>query len=465
MLFRSWKILVVDDDPEVLAVSKMILSHISFMNRKVQLLSAESAEQAKLLLNEHDDIAIALLDVVMETEDAGLRLVRYIREELQNDTIRIILRTGQPGQAPEEQVIVDYDINDYKAKSELTAQKLFTTVIAALRSYRHIKTLEINRVGLERVINSSDDLFKMHSMREFSSGVLTQLSAYLGHEPEGILCFQNSPDDKQTACNMGVVAAAGGFEDCLNCNLGVKCTHQRETELVKQAFETGESAYAEDETAIFIGASGDYQATVALVRTDNGVNEIDRHILEVFSKKIALGFHNVSLLETLEEKVNSRTKALHEANERLAELASTDSLTGQLSRHAFFDQAEREINRAQRYGNALAFIFFDVDSFKDVNDHFGHIAGDEALVAIGSVLNTVFRTSDIVGRVGGDEFVALLPSTSQEEAANVAERIRQLVSDLSFKAEAMKVSVSMGVTSFTSEDTIEHLLARADGGM
>jgi hypothetical protein len=85
----------------------------------------------------------------METDQAGLDLVRRIRSELRNRQMRIILRTGEPGQVPEEKVIVDFDINGYKEKTELTAQRLFTTVYSALRSYRDITIIERNKLGLE----------------------------------------------------------------------------------------------------------------------------------------------------------------------------------------------------------------------------------------------------------------------------------------------------------------------------
>jgi CheY-like chemotaxis protein len=151
-----WRVLVVDDDADVHAVSRLILTKIVFKHRPVELLSAYSAAEARELLTREENIAVILLDVVMETEDAGLRLVKTIREELKNNEVRIILRTGQPGQAPEERVIIDYDINDYKAKNELTAQKLFTAVIAALRAYETIVSLNKTRRGLEKILHSSD---------------------------------------------------------------------------------------------------------------------------------------------------------------------------------------------------------------------------------------------------------------------------------------------------------------------
>ena len=144
-----WTVLIVDDDPEVHAITRVVLGDATFQDRGIAFLSAHSAGEASTLLRSTDDIAAVLLDVVMETDDAGLRLVHFIREELGNRHIRIILRTGQPGRAPERQVIVDYDINDYRAKSELTAQTLFTATVAALRSYQHISAIEQGRRGLE----------------------------------------------------------------------------------------------------------------------------------------------------------------------------------------------------------------------------------------------------------------------------------------------------------------------------
>ena len=119
---RLWRVLIVDDDVDVHAVTRLALRNVSFKGRELELLSAYSGEQAFGILREQSDIALVLLDVVMETDDAGLILARRIREELHNTIVRVVLRTGPPGQAPEQRVIIEYDINDYKAKTELTTQ-------------------------------------------------------------------------------------------------------------------------------------------------------------------------------------------------------------------------------------------------------------------------------------------------------------------------------------------------------
>jgi len=134
----SWQVLVVDDEADVLAVTRAVLGGCKFLGRPIELLEATSAAEARRQLEAHPDIALVLLDVVMETDDAGLRLVRVIREDLQRRALRILLRTGQPGRAPERQVIVQYDINDYRLKTELSAHALYTAVIAALRGYDEI---------------------------------------------------------------------------------------------------------------------------------------------------------------------------------------------------------------------------------------------------------------------------------------------------------------------------------------
>jgi diguanylate cyclase (GGDEF)-like protein len=147
---NSWKILIVDDEPSVHRATELALKSFTFEGKPVSFISAYSGKEGiELITTQHSDAAIILLDVVMESNDAGLKVVQYIREELHNHRVRIILRTGNPGEAPEESVILNYDINDYKLKVELTRQRLITSAISALRSFRDIATIEQQKQDLD----------------------------------------------------------------------------------------------------------------------------------------------------------------------------------------------------------------------------------------------------------------------------------------------------------------------------
>jgi two-component system sensor histidine kinase ChiS len=152
---NNWKILIVDDEAEIHNITKLVLNDFIFENKPLTFVSAYSGQEAIALLNQHPDTALILLDVVMETEEAGLEVVKYIRDVLCNLLVRIILRTGQPGQAPEDVVIIHYDINDYKTKTELTTRKLFTTIVTALRAFRALTKLEESRRELEKIAQAS----------------------------------------------------------------------------------------------------------------------------------------------------------------------------------------------------------------------------------------------------------------------------------------------------------------------
>lgn len=176
-VLQPYKILVVDDEEEVHKITDLLLRDLVLDGHGIQLISTYSFREAREALNLYPDIAVALVDVVMETNHAGLELIRYIREEVHNRKIRLILRTGQPGVAPEEQVIIDYDINDYKSKTELTYQRLVTSVVSCIRSYRDISVIDRNQKGLRRIIDASSQLLDYHekTTQEFMDGLLTQL--------------------------------------------------------------------------------------------------------------------------------------------------------------------------------------------------------------------------------------------------------------------------------------------------
>lgn len=149
---EAWKILIVDDEVDVHQVTHFALDDYIYQGKKLKMFSAFSAEQAKHYCQKHNDIAVILLDVVMETNNAGLMLADYIRNTLKNPFVRIILRTGQPGHAPEKEVILKYEINDYQNKTDLSKRKLFTVITASLRAYSDIMTIESLRAHLEEKV-------------------------------------------------------------------------------------------------------------------------------------------------------------------------------------------------------------------------------------------------------------------------------------------------------------------------
>ena len=167
-----WLLLVVDDDESVHRATKLALDDFTFEDRPVRVMGAFSAQEARDFMSAESDTALILLDVVMEQEHAGLDLVRWIRDDLQNSRVRIVLRTGQPGFAPELQVVRDYDINDYKEKHELTASKLITVTYAALRSFRDILKLEDQASELEAALQTA----------EFANRAKTNFINHMSHE-------------------------------------------------------------------------------------------------------------------------------------------------------------------------------------------------------------------------------------------------------------------------------------------
>src|SRR5499433_3647789 len=240
-LERKWKIAVIDDDQAVHDGTRFALSDYSLNGVGLEILSAYSAAEGRTLMKENPDIAAVLLDVIMETDVAGLELVEFIRNEIHNETVRIILRTGQPGQAPERRVIVQYDINDYKAKTELTADKLFTSLTAALRSYQQLERMVQTRRGLEMIIDAASTLFDFKSMQRLAEGVLTQIGSLLNVECAGILVLR---EDGASGSEFSVLAGSGCYSRFIG-STSSKSLDPDLREMVEAAFTRRKNEFAD----------------------------------------------------------------------------------------------------------------------------------------------------------------------------------------------------------------------------
>lgn len=316
----SWTIAVVDDDRAVHDGTRYALAGYELDGRGLEILSAHSAAEARALLLERRDVAVVLLDVVMETDDAGLRLVEFIRRDLGDETARIILRTGQPGQAPERRVIVDYDINDYKAKTELTADKLFTSLTAALRAYQQLKRLDDTRRGLEIIIDAAPMLLDHKSLQRLSEGVLTQVASLLNAACAGILVLR---ENDASAQRFSVLAGSGLYGDHVDRDPPWPLDPKIQP-IVEVAFQDRRNSFGDHWSTLYVQtASG--SEIVALIDTDRPLSDTDRALIALLTSRLSIAFDNVILYEqlqranvTLEQRVVERTAELIRANRRLA---------------------------------------------------------------------------------------------------------------------------------------------------
>src|SRR6516165_4872548 len=315
-----WRIAVIDDEPAVHDGTRFALSDYRLNGQGLEILSAYSAAEGRELMRRHPDIAVVLLDVIMETDTAGLGLVEFIRKDLKNETVRIILRTGQPGQAPERRVIVDYDINDYKAKTELTADKLFTSLTAALRGYQQLQRMVETRRGLEIIIDAASTLFDFKSMQRLAEGVLTQIASLLNVDCAGILVLREPLSLQES---FSVLAGSGCYSRFTGAD-GSQSMDNDLRRLVEEAFIRRRHEFSLRHSVLYISTLSGHEVVVVL-EAARPLSETDRSLVEIFGSRLSIAFDNVILYQQLheantqlEDRVAQRTRALMQANRRLS---------------------------------------------------------------------------------------------------------------------------------------------------
>ncbi len=304
-----WLVQIVDDDESIHQITSLVLKGFRFEDRPLQLLHAYSAKAALEQLKNQRNIAVAIVDVVMESNHAGLDLVKAIRHELKNHQIRLILRTGQPGEAPEEHVIRDYDINDYKNKTEVTAIKLKTLLYSALRSYRDLCIIDNNKKGLERVIASTVSFLECDSLQEFASIILGQAASLLGLEHSQIYCCAATGDPKQHQLSLDIIAASGH-----DTGPAYQLPADVEQKLA-QVHQLKRSYHGED---YFVGyfTTNRGLENFLYVSKDSKLDPVDHHLLSYFASNIAVAYENVRLRELIKESQRELSYILGEAVEK-----------------------------------------------------------------------------------------------------------------------------------------------------
>src|SRR5260221_13106244 len=285
---RKWKIAVIDDDQAVHEGTRFALSDYNLHGATLEILSAYSAVEGRTLMRDNPDIAAVLLDVIMETDVAGLELVEYIRNEIKNETVRIILRTGQPGQAPERRVIVQYDINDYKAKTELTADKLFTSLTAALRSYQQLERMVQTRRGLEIIIDAASTLYDFKSMQRLAEGVLTQIGSLLNVECVGILVLREAQNARET---FSLLAGSGRYSRFIGSDVSQILDHDLRR-LVAEASPRPHHECSPHRSVLYTSTMSGREVVVVL-EAPRQLSGTDRTLVEIFCSRLSIAFANV----------------------------------------------------------------------------------------------------------------------------------------------------------------------------
>jgi diguanylate cyclase (GGDEF)-like protein len=382
----TWQVLIVDDDPEIHSVTQLALSDLVVLGRRLEYQHAFSGQEACQLLQENNDIVLVLLDVVMETDDAGLNVVKYIRENLLRKDIRIVLRTGQPGYAPEESVIKEYDINDYKTKTELTRRKLVTTVFAAIRSFQQISTVNENRLGLERIVSGSTELSSQHSLANFSHAVLAQLKALISDNISAVFCARGQGIlDNIDDLSFYVIAQTGFKNDIVNQKLDNLGDNQASTQ-VKACFLQQSHQNNTNTLNLYI-AKGNHKAVIHIV-LPSPLSETQTQLLNVFLTGVAVGYENVHLFQ------------------KLNNAAYKDWLTNLPNRLDFVRLLDRFTQSSEQ--NLVAALI-DINHFSDINNALGQDVGNKLLYAVGKRVQTIEGNCQFA-RIGADIFGVIGPT-------------------------------------------------------
>lgn len=414
LMETAWNILVVDDELDVHQVTKLSLKGLKILGNPLNIIHADSAADAEEKLNSAIEFSVILLDVVMETEDAGLQLVRRIRDEMGNHEIRIILRTGQPGQAPEAEAISNYDINDYRLKTELTRVHLVTSLTAAIRSYQQVVTINRTRKDLALIVDSSNQLMKETSLYTFGIQVLDSITSLMNLDNDAFLSRTVSiAGNKRWLC----VAGTGIYSKYVNHTFDLESDSaiikELETSLIWPKWIPHK-----DRSTLFL-ADVNQSEFIFSVASSSSPGEQQLQSLQILMTSIAIGLENQSLVDNL------------------TKLAWEDPLTLLPNRAKILHILETVVMDQGRHD----LYVLDIDDFDTVNDSLGQKTGDETLIEIGRRINNLPGDSLVTARLAGDTFAIM---GIEEELS--AEKISSVFDEpININKSEIRLDASMGV--------------------
>jgi len=294
---KKWRILVVDDDDSVHQVTKLVLADAEIENRKLDIISVYSMEEAKNILSEDNDFCMAFVDVVMETDHAGLELVQWIREDLKNQAIRLVLRTGQAGSAPEAKVIKEYDINDYKEKTDFTSNKMITTVYASIRAYRDIMTIQRSLDAFKKLIEATHDLLKMDQLKSFGSAALNHLLALMNVDSSALYIARTQVDFDHHSTSL-IIACTGKYV-CESDSLESSNIADEVKEKIQQVFKT-KKHYSDGHCFVGYYQASPNAASVLFIEFEDDNEHFKASLAELFATNVALILESLTKQKEIE---------------------------------------------------------------------------------------------------------------------------------------------------------------------
>lgn len=424
-----WQILIIDNDADVHSATTLALDSIEIQNRPLAFLHAHSAQQAREILAAQPHIAVILLDIAMEPQGDSLQLLHYIRKTLHRTAVRIILRAEQAGHTPEIDTILQYDINDYKTKSELNRIKLFTIVTAAIRSYDQICTINASSAGLDSILRASTELMAQTTLEEFAANVIRRIGNLLDLPADGLLCVQETLHDKQT--ELFVVAATGIYGNLVNHPIS-SFDDTRVGKALSRALDEGRNIYGRDFAALHF--TGDaVRSFAAFIRTERPLNDIEIRLLEVFCSNISVGLANLMLVT------------------RLHNSAFYDSLTKLPNRTRLKDIIDETLAAARKnrsISRPATLALIDIDHFAETNDTLGHQFGDLLLLSVATRLQSRLGDRLIVARVSGDTFGVL----GDDNQVNPEAILAQFEKPFSIDGQDVQLSATVGLVRLSEHE-------------
>lgn len=433
----AWKILIVDDDEDVHAATRYALDDIRILDRSLQLDSAYSAKEAAAYLKKNRDTAVVFLDVVMETEDSGLRLVEMIRQEMGLEDIRIILRTGQAGYAPELDVITRYDINDYRAKSDLTHTRLITSLTSALRSYQQIHQINVSRAGLSQIIDATRDLLTCAGLQQFAQGVLMQIGAFLNlAENQGLIALslpKITEVQQFESVSDGAIVAATGRYISLKAKSITSLDDRSGLKIISEAMEHHENVY--NEQGIVLICDGQQFSLIVYLDIDRSISDDEQRLLTVFCQNIGLTADNLALIE------------------RLHTLAYYDELTLLPNRLSLTNA----IRTALKQPKGKTLFLLDIDHFNNLHESVGQDVTERLLREYAATLKQLLgEHSSMIARISGDSFAILANSKqmSKQDIRKVLHMHLQVDEGLQHNVFSTAAAIPLDAFEFTSEQLL-----------